>query len=99
MDDESFQTFFPLKQTDFPQIGMIKLLISPANFYPMQRHQLSARFKLKLPLRLVLHRLHGLQPHRQVIMSLTVFCMDLPADEQMGDLTCFFRLEIGIKGA
>ena len=32
-------------------------------------------------------------------MSLTVFCMDLPADEQMGNLTCFFRLEIGIKGA
>ena len=99
MDDESFQTFFPLQQTDFPQIGMIKLLISPANFYPMQRHRLSARFKLKLPLRLVLHRLHGFQSHRQAIMSLTVFGMDLPADEQMGDLTCSLRLEIGIKGA
>ena len=98
-DDKSFLAFFPLVQTNFLQIGVIKLLVAPANFYPMQHHRLGGRLEMKLPLRLALHRLHGFQSRCQMIMSLTVFCVDLPADKQMGGLRRFFRFEIEIKGA
>ena len=99
VNDQTFETGFPPQPLDPVQRHVFRLLRTSADFDGVKDNRLRLRFEFQPPLRLVLHRLHGFQPHRSVDMCLAEFGMNLLIGEQVSDWPANLRLKSRIKRA